>query len=177
MKHDAAPTASPARAPATSMIHPISGPPIGVEPMNATDHSDITRPRIRGSEFRLLKNALYLMLEWDEAADRDWVELMRRLAALPAFDGIPPFPSAQGLFLADREQRSDKKVFEDALGETPAFRFGAFSCSLLTLDISDPPDPWWRQVYWELSGEIRARKSARRRPDAAPRQSPSDPPE
>ncbi len=32
---------------------PTSGPPIGVEPRNATDHSDITRPRMDGSDLEL----------------------------------------------------------------------------------------------------------------------------
>ena len=31
------------------MINPTTGPPTGVEPWNATNHSDITRPRIAGS--------------------------------------------------------------------------------------------------------------------------------
>ncbi len=31
------------------MIAPTIGPPIGVEPWKATNHSDITRPRISGA--------------------------------------------------------------------------------------------------------------------------------
>ena len=46
-----APSPSPARGPITAMIQPTSGPPIGVEPWKATNHRDITRPRISGSEF------------------------------------------------------------------------------------------------------------------------------
>src|SRR5512142_1545724 len=42
------PSASPHRAPAISANHPTMGPPKVVEPRNATDHSDITRPRIWG---------------------------------------------------------------------------------------------------------------------------------
>ena len=44
-----APRPSPARAPSTPMVAPTIGPPIGVEPWKATNHSDITRPRIAGS--------------------------------------------------------------------------------------------------------------------------------
>ncbi len=47
-RHDNPPTAIPARAPATSMIQPISGPPMGVDPMKATAHNAMTRPRIAG---------------------------------------------------------------------------------------------------------------------------------
>ena len=31
-------------------MNPTSGPPIGVEPRKATDHSDMTRPRMDGSD-------------------------------------------------------------------------------------------------------------------------------
>jgi hypothetical protein len=44
-----APNPRPARAPATPISHPTIGPPIGVEPWKATNHSDITRPRIAGA--------------------------------------------------------------------------------------------------------------------------------
>jgi hypothetical protein len=44
-----APSHNPARAPATAITAPTIGPPIGVEPWKATNHSDITRPRIFGS--------------------------------------------------------------------------------------------------------------------------------
>jgi len=40
---------SPARPPKVSLTQPATGPPIGVEPRNATLHSAITRPRIDGS--------------------------------------------------------------------------------------------------------------------------------
>ncbi len=33
------------------MAQPTIGPPIGVEPWKATNHSDITRPRMAGAEF------------------------------------------------------------------------------------------------------------------------------
>ncbi len=44
-----APSPSPARAPSTAITAPTIGPPIGVEPWKATNHSDITRPRIDGA--------------------------------------------------------------------------------------------------------------------------------
>ena len=44
-----APRPSPARAPATAITQPTIGPPIGVEPWKATNHSAITRPRIDGA--------------------------------------------------------------------------------------------------------------------------------
>ena len=37
------------RAPATWAIQPTKGPPTGVDPMNATAHSAMTRPRIEGA--------------------------------------------------------------------------------------------------------------------------------
>ena len=43
------PIPRPARAPATAINQPTIGPPIGVEPWKATNHSDITRPRISGA--------------------------------------------------------------------------------------------------------------------------------
>ena len=48
-RHVTAPSASPARAPATAISPPTIGPPIGVDPWKATNHSDITRPRISGA--------------------------------------------------------------------------------------------------------------------------------
>jgi len=50
MNPEAAPTANAQRGPAYSPTHPIIGPPIGVDPINATDHKDITLPRISGSD-------------------------------------------------------------------------------------------------------------------------------
>ncbi len=44
-----APSPRPARAPSAPITAPTIGPPIGVEPWNATNHSDITRPRISGA--------------------------------------------------------------------------------------------------------------------------------
>ena len=48
-RHVTAPAASPARGPASAIRAPMAGPPIGVEPWKATNHSAITRPRIVGS--------------------------------------------------------------------------------------------------------------------------------
>ena len=44
-----APRPSPARGPSDDITPPTIGPPIGVEPWKATNHSAITRPRICGS--------------------------------------------------------------------------------------------------------------------------------
>jgi hypothetical protein len=49
MKQVTAPIPRPERAPNAPIIQPTIGPPIGVEPWKATNHSDITRPRIDGS--------------------------------------------------------------------------------------------------------------------------------
>src|ERR1019366_3231521 len=46
-----APMPSPARAPSAAISQPTIGPPIGVEPWKATNHSDITRPRMLGAAF------------------------------------------------------------------------------------------------------------------------------
>jgi hypothetical protein len=46
-----APTPRPARAPNAAITQPTIGPPIGVDPWKATNHSAITRPRIAGSAF------------------------------------------------------------------------------------------------------------------------------
>ena len=43
------PTRSPHRAPHCAQTKPTSGPPIGVEPCQASAHSDITRPRMAGA--------------------------------------------------------------------------------------------------------------------------------
>ena len=48
-RHAPAPSTRPQRAPKYSLTAPAIGPPIGVEPMNATAHSAITRPRICGA--------------------------------------------------------------------------------------------------------------------------------
>jgi len=40
-----APTISPARGPYACASQPMAGAPIGVEPRNTTEYSDITRPR------------------------------------------------------------------------------------------------------------------------------------
>ena len=45
----AAPNPRPARAPATPISQPTIGPPIGVDPWKATNHSDMTRPRMSGA--------------------------------------------------------------------------------------------------------------------------------
>ena len=73
---------------------------------------------MRAAGFRRHRNALYLMLEWDESAEGHWYALKRRLGALPAFNGTPPFPPAKGLFLADHERES--AALDQALGDPPA---------------------------------------------------------
>ncbi len=64
------------------MIQPTIGPPIGVEPWKATNHSDITRPRISGSEFSCRVELPVDMNEMlADAGERE------RDAARPASDG------------------------------------------------------------------------------------------
>ena len=48
-----APSAIPARGPATSASQPTSGAPIGVEPRKTTEYSAITRPRMAGVDGEL----------------------------------------------------------------------------------------------------------------------------
>ncbi len=48
-RHALAPMTKPQRAPKYSLTAPAIGPPIGVDPRNATAHNAITRPRICGA--------------------------------------------------------------------------------------------------------------------------------
>ncbi len=145
---------------ALPVIMPISWHPASV---SETDFRAAVGDHLRAfpicaSEYRLQGEALFLMAARESAGEPIWPALKRRLEALPAISGTPPFPAAFGFFLADRERRVVPSALAEMLGRPPAFRFNAFTCSLLTLTAPDPPRLWWQEAYWELSLEIRARK-------------------
>lgn len=119
-------------------------------------------PRFRTGGFAVVQGALFWELAGDPAPLR---ALARTLCPWPALEP-PPFPPAQGFFLALDEPGIDLEQAARELAPPPGMGFPASALVLLSVRRlrPDPPQaapPWYRALEWEELIRIALKKPGR----------------
>ena len=103
-------------------------------------------------------DTLFFKLDLDAGGDCTLSKLKKKLIALNTSAAETLFPIFNGFFLA--QSTADVRVGRIAgfLSEPKPLRFSAFTYALLHLSVSDPPDPWYEEVYWKFENQTRVKK-------------------
>jgi hypothetical protein len=115
--------------------------------------------QITGATYGLNESSLYLSAKLDEPGVRIWNLLYERLKKLKSSEGVEPFKPFIGFYLAQEESSVSLEEVVKALGEPPKVRFSSFTYTLIRLELDEPAESWYRDVFWEVEQLVKVRKS------------------
>ncbi len=115
--------------------------------------------RITATSYRKHETSLFLETTFDETGSQIWDLLAERLDELPSCPAAEPFDTASGFYLGQMENSLSPDKIIAALEKPPAFRFISFTYALIRLELDEPPERWYRNVFWEIEQSVKVRKS------------------
>jgi hypothetical protein len=79
---------------------------------------------------------------------------------VPPVAGMCPLPLFEfGFYLGQEAGDLPEARFKDIRAALPAFHFSVFSYELIKLRVSDPPQPWYQAVFWEVIEQFKVHRA------------------
>ena len=115
--------------------------------------------RITATSYRKHGISLFLETTFDERGAQIRELLAERMNGLASQPAAGPFDPVSGFYLGQKEDSLSPDDIIAALAEPPAFRFTSFTYALIRLELGEPSEGWYRNVFWEIEQSIKVRKS------------------